>query len=99
MFGIGKLYSMGIIVVVAIAAIGGIWLHGRSVGYDACKLEMQQAVDQEKDRQGTAVEELKEIEVAKTAKINERIIYVKSKIKPGECLATDAPADILTDLK
>lgn len=91
-------YVIGAIIIVSLLVVVGIYKKGESVGYQACEADTQVAVDKEKKRQGQKADELKNVEETKSAEINQKILYVKQKIKPGECLAVNAPDDVLGDL-
>lgn len=85
-------------VIALLLVIGGAYMKGESVGYQSCQADTQEAVDQEAKRQREQADELKLLEDKRNVKITKRTINIKQKIKPGECLDTDAPPDVLDDL-
>jgi len=93
MFGLSKLYSMGIIVVVAIAAIGGIWLHGRSTGYDIALAEQAAAQKEQLRQDAKAV-----TKIEKKQKVRKKVIAkAKAKIRTVTdkgCYKLDEPLPV-----
>jgi len=93
-----KIYLLVFAAISAIGIISGAYIKGRIDGINACERASEKAVKKESKRQRKSADDLREMEKQRDAKINERVVYVKQKIKPGSCLAADAPDDILNDL-
>lgn len=85
-------------VIAMIAWSGGIYIKGRVDGVNSCERKGDQAVKKETKRQREAADDLTIVEEIQDAKVTERIIYIERQAKPGTCLASDAPDDVITSL-
>lgn len=67
-------------------------------GRQACEARAQRAVDKQQARERELIDRLREAEVSRETKIEERIVYVRRKPDPSGCLRKRAPADVVRDL-
>ena len=91
-----KAFLAGLAVALAWTA-GSYWM-GRSDGRDACEARAERAVERQQIRERELIDRLREAEVTREAKIEERIVYVKQQPDPTGCLRQRAPAGVIRDL-
>ncbi len=99
MFGLSKIYTMGIVAIVAVVAVTGIYFYGHSKGYDSCQAEHLQAQIDQLAKDAETVEKIEEKANVRT----KTVIKWKTKIKEvpvSDCLKRfpDERVDRLRDL-
>ena len=99
MFGLSKIYTIGIVAIVAVVAIAGFFFYAKGIGYDQCQAEHLQAQIDQLAKDAETVKDIEEKANVRT----KTVIKWKTKIKEvpvSDCLKRfpDERVDRLRDL-